>query len=125
VPPAVKVVVPAKPDYVRVLRAVSASLAARIDFTYDRIQDLQLAVTEACATLLNLPSAADVMVMRVSELDGRVSVTVCTNATSTWPPPDVEETLAWRVLSGLTDQAAFEMVEDGPAVRIEFGGGPR
>jgi serine/threonine-protein kinase RsbW len=125
VPPAVRVVVPAQPDYVRVLRAVSASLAARIDFTYDRIQDLQLAVTEACATLLNLASPADIMVMRVSERDGRVSVTVCTNATATWPPPGVEETLAWRVLSGLTDEAAFEMSEDGPAVRIEFDGGPR
>jgi serine/threonine-protein kinase RsbW len=125
VPPAVKVVVPAKPDYVRVLRAVSASIAARIDFTYDRIQDLQLAVTEACATLLGVPESAEVMVLRVAERDGRVSVTVCTDARSVWPPPDIQETLAWRVLSGLADEAAFETAEEGPAVRIEIDGGAR
>lgn len=123
--PDVKVIVPARPEYVRVLRGVTASLTARLEFTYDRIEDLKLAVSEACATLLALPRPAEILVLRLGSTDGRVTAVVCTDATSEpagWPPPDVERTLAWRVLSGLADEAVFEIGEEGPAVRLEMGG---
>lgn len=125
--PVVNVVVPARPDYVRVLRAVAASLAARLDFTYDRIEDLKLAVSEACATLLALPWPASVMVFRVDMTDTGVHAVVGTDAEAHagWPPPDLEDTLAWRVLSGLADETAFEMIDEGPAVRIVVDGGRR
>jgi len=126
VSPEVKVIVPARPDYVRVLRAVTASVAARLEFTYDRIEDLKLAISEACATLLALPWAAEIMVLRVRSADARVTAVVCTDAEAAppgWPPPEVEGTLAWRVLSRLADEAVFEMGEEGPAVRLEMHGG--
>lgn len=126
--PEVTVSVPARPDYVRVLRAVAASFAARLDFTYDRIEDLKLGVSEACATLLALPWPAAILVLRLATDDGRVVALVCTDADSGesgWPPPVVEGSLAWQVLAGLADEAVFEMSEDGPAVRIILGGGGR
>jgi serine/threonine-protein kinase RsbW len=126
VTPDVKLVVPAKPDYVRVLRAVTASLAARLEFTYDRIEDLRLAISEACATLLALPWEATTLVLRISAADGRVTAVVCTDAdpgADAWPPVEAERTLAWRVLSGLADTAVFEVGEEGPAVRLEVEGG--
>jgi serine/threonine-protein kinase RsbW len=126
--PDVKVLVPAKPDYVRVLRAVTAGLAARLEFTYDRIEDLRLAVSEACATLLALPWEAETLILRLSATDSRVTAVVCTDAdpgADVWPPVEPERTLAWRVLSGLTDTAAFEVGEEGPAVRLEMEGGVR
>jgi serine/threonine-protein kinase RsbW len=126
VSPDVKVIVPAKPDYVRVLRAVVASLAARLEFTYDRIEDLRLAVSEACATLLALPWDATMLVLRISAADGRVTAVVCSDADpgpDAWPPVEPERTLAWRVLSGLTDTAVFEVGEEGPAVRLVVEGG--
>lgn len=126
--PEVTVTVPAKPDYVRVFRAVAASFVARLDFTYDVIEDLKLGVSEACATLLGLPWPATIMVLRLGTENGRVIVLMCTDADSGrsgWPPPDVEGTLAWQVLSGLADEAVFEMSEEGPGVRITMGGGRR
>ena len=43
---------PADPAYISVLRTVTASLAARRDFTIDEIDDLRIAVDEASALLL-------------------------------------------------------------------------
>ena len=47
---------PADGAYVSTLRLTAASLAARCDLTIDDIEDLRLAVDEACALLL--PHAA-------------------------------------------------------------------
>ncbi|MGH2655800.1 MAG: ATP-binding protein [Actinomycetota bacterium] len=121
--PDVKIVVPAKPDYVRLLRAVTVGSAARLEFTYDRIEDLRLAVSEACATLLALPWDAEILVLRLFASDSRITAVVCSDAdpgADAWPPFEPERTLAWRVLSGLTDTAAFEVGEEGPAVRLEM-----
>src|SRR6186997_631272 len=38
--------------YLSVLRTATAGLAARLDFTLDEIEDLRIAVDEACAMLL-------------------------------------------------------------------------
>ncbi len=48
----VEVRVPADGAYVATLRLTAASLAARCDLTIDDIEDLRLAVDEACALLL-------------------------------------------------------------------------
>jgi serine/threonine-protein kinase RsbW len=44
--------IPADGSYVATLRMCAASLAARCDLTVDDIEDLRLAVDEACALLL-------------------------------------------------------------------------
>src|SRR6476660_10374338 len=43
---------PADGAYLSVLRTATAGLAARLDFTLDEIEDLRIAVDEACAILL-------------------------------------------------------------------------
>lgn len=48
----VEVRVPAEPGYVSIVRLAAAGLAARCDLTVDDIEDLRLAVDEACALLL-------------------------------------------------------------------------
>jgi anti-sigma regulatory factor (Ser/Thr protein kinase) len=128
VSPDVTVMVPPTAESIRVLRAVAAAFGARLDFTYDRIEDLKLGVSEACATLLSLPGRASIMVLRLVSDDKRVTALVCTDADPGepgWPPSQVESTLAWQVLSGLADEAVFELSEDGPAVRIMLEGGSR
>ena len=61
------------------LRTATAGLAARLDFTLDEIEDLRIAVDEACAMLLaqaipgtNLECAFD---LRAEEMTITVSVT--------------------------------------------------
>jgi serine/threonine-protein kinase RsbW len=48
----IEIRVPADGAYVATLRMCAASLAARCDLTVDDIEDLRLAVDEACALLL-------------------------------------------------------------------------
>jgi serine/threonine-protein kinase RsbW len=115
----VTVTIPARPDFVRLLRAVVASVGARLDLTYDRIDDLRMVVDEASAQLLRLPSQS--LMMRVTPGD-RMVITVLADVSpnGSWPPGDLEDSLAWRVLSGLADDVRFEVTGDGPAVRIEM-----
>ncbi len=58
-PGEVRLTIPADGAYVAVPRSVVGNLAARNDFTLDAIDDLRIAVDEACALLL--PQASDGM----------------------------------------------------------------
>lgn len=116
----ITVTIPARPDFVRLLRAVVASIGARLDLTYDRIDDLRMVVDEASAHLLQVPS--ETLTMKVSPGE-RMVILVQTDgsADGEWPPSGFEDTLAWRVLSGLADEVGFERTQDGrPVVRIEM-----
>lgn len=110
--------VPARPEYVHILRAVVASVAARHDFPYDGIDDLKIAVDEACAHLLDsAPGAATLrlrIVTRGQELEALVSVDA---EAPSWPPEGFEKSLMWQVLSALADETRL-VHEGGPAVRL-------
>src|SRR5437763_10149562 len=93
---------PAEGAYLSVLRTATAGLAARLDFTLDEIEDLRIAVDEACAMLLaNAVGGADLECEFELQPDLiRVSVSVLT--TDGRPPP--RDTFAWTVLSALAGQ---------------------
>lgn len=57
----VEVRLPAAGAYLSVLRTATAGLAARLDFTLDEIEDLRIAVDEACAILLQQAVAGSVL----------------------------------------------------------------
>jgi serine/threonine-protein kinase RsbW len=95
----VVITLPAESAYLSVLRTATAGLAARLDFTIDEIEDLRIAVDEACAMLL--PQALpDAEISCEFHLDGgaiRVAVSVLT-LDGQQPSRD---TFAWTVLSAL------------------------
>jgi len=115
----VSVTVPARADYVHVLRSVIASIAARAEFTYDEIDDLRLAVDEACAPLIAVSGAAT-LTLKTRSLDGGgLEILASIDALgAAWPPPGAERTLMWQVLSALADETRFEHVEGHPALRL-------
>jgi len=51
---AVRITVPARAEFLHVVRTVVGSVAARNDLTIDAIEDLRIAVDEACAQLLTV-----------------------------------------------------------------------
>jgi len=55
---------PADGAYLAVLRTAAAGLASRLNFTLDDIEDLRIAVDEACAMLL--PKATDAAMLECS-----------------------------------------------------------
>ena len=116
----VVVTTPARAEMVHVLRAVASSLAARLDFPYDDIDDLRISIDEACAQLLSVDVAATSLTLRLTATAGGVEALVGLDAAAegVWPPPDLEDTLTWKVLSGLSDDVSFELLPTGPAIRI-------
>ena len=95
----VKVCMPAEGAYLSVLRTATAGLAARLDFTLDEIEDLRIAVDEACAMLLvqaipgtNLECAFD--------LDTQ-EMTITVSVVAAEPRMPAKDTFSWTVLSAL------------------------
>jgi hypothetical protein len=122
--------VPAKPDFLHVVRAVVSGVGARQGLSYDAINELCLAASEAAAYLLGL-TPADGDAGRGGRLSVRVraesdiDVTVMTDAVvPTWPPP-AQRTLAWRILAGLVDDVSFVVEEGCPAIRLVLSGPAR
>src|SRR5215831_2467398 len=54
----IELTVPALTTYLGVVRTATAGLAARLSFTFAEIEDLRIAVDEACVMLLSLPGPA-------------------------------------------------------------------
>jgi len=118
--------VPAKPDFLHVVRAVVSGVGARQGLSYDAINELSLAASEAAAYLLALPSREGEgsrgrrLCVRL-RVGGDIDITVMTDApVPTWPPA-TRQTLAWRILAGLVDDVSFVLEEGCPAIRLLMG----
>jgi serine/threonine-protein kinase RsbW len=108
--------IPAAGAYLSVLRTATAGLAARLDFTLDQIEDLRIAVDEACGMLL--PGAAPGTELRCEfslEAD-RIGVEVSVPAGHTAAPS--RETFAWTVLSALAGEVDAHNTDGRVAIRL-------
>lgn len=111
------ITVPARAEFLHVVRTVVGSFAARHDLTIDAIEDLRIAVDEACAQLL-VARGSCVSVELGAVADG-VQATCSTDAEiAIWPPEGIEHSLAAQVLQGLADGVAWERTTAGPSVRV-------
>lgn len=99
----VVITLPANSAYLSVLRTATAGLAARLDFTIDEIEDLRIAVDEACAMLLTQarPDAEITCEFSLDD-DGAISVAVSVLTVDGQQPS--RETFAWTVLSALAGE---------------------
>ncbi|WP_055479679.1 ATP-binding protein [Sphaerimonospora mesophila] len=98
---AVTVRLPAASAYLSVLRTATAGLAARLDFTLDQIEDLRIAVDEACAMLLR-HAVPGTDLLAEFELTGQeMTVRVEVNTVGVSSPN--REDFAWMVLTALAD----------------------
>jgi len=113
----VTVRVPAQSVYVAVLRTAIAGVAARADFSVDDIEDLRIAVDEACSLLLASASPGAAL---SCQLAGRPdSVVAAVSTTVTDPTPPDTSSFGWLVLSALA--GAVEADVDGDTMTIMLG----
>ena len=94
--------VPASSAYLAVLRTAAAGLAARLDFTLDDIEDLRIAVDEACALLLPLVEGDGQLTCRFDLAPDLLQVAVSVPSASTEPPS--HDSFAWTVLTALAGE---------------------
>jgi serine/threonine-protein kinase RsbW len=138
---ALELAVPASPEYIAIVRLVVSSLAsARRNLADQRIDDLKLAVSEACTNAIEAHAAAgtsDPVVIRVLEAAERVEVQISDSGGGFDPehlpphPPvtdpdrlNFERGLGIPLMRTLMDDVQFVRNAKGTTVRMVFFGGP-
>ncbi len=114
--PDVELRLPAESAYVAVLRMTTAGLAARLDFTLDDIEDLRMAVGEACALVLEHADPGGDLHATFDLSDGSIRVAVSADS-STEDDPD-QESFGWQVLTALTSDVLTS--REGPLQWVSF-----
>jgi serine/threonine-protein kinase RsbW len=111
----VTVCMPAEGAYLSVLRTATAGLAARLDFTLDEIEDLRIAVDEACAMLLS--QAVPGTSLDCTFTLGRDRMTITVSVLSQAARPPASDSFAWTVLSALAGSVEARV---GPGSRLSI-----
>ena len=118
---AIELVVPALSSFVDIVRTATAGLAARLAFSFDDIEDLRIAVNEACAMVLALPGARTVddaaLTCRYQVRPEALVVTVSAPVDPTAALP-ATQSIAWQVLRVHASEVRGA-IEDGHA-RVEL-----
>ncbi|NND03347.1 MAG: hypothetical protein HKN91_11225 [Acidimicrobiia bacterium] len=117
--PAFRLTTPAAADAVRIIRAVANGAAADAALSYNSFEDLDLAVGEASASLLEHGSGGSLeCVVSVAEgsLDVSVALSGSPEATAQWPPADWENSLGALVLGSVASDVHLVHVDGNPAI---------
>ncbi|MGH3713297.1 MAG: anti-sigma regulatory factor [Micromonosporaceae bacterium] len=109
--------VPAEGAYLSVLRTAAAGLAARLHFTLDEIEDLRIAVDEACAMLVGDAAEGTDLSCRFSVGDNALSVAVSV-AVDGQPKLPGTQTFAWKVLTALAGEVHAEHTDGTATIRL-------
>jgi serine/threonine-protein kinase RsbW len=118
----IELVLPATPEYARIARLTVAGLASRGGFGYDDVEDLRIAVGEACSLLLQRSTPGDSL--RFSfDLDGH-TLRIEAEHRGGDPAGSPEETgasgpdhdLSEQILDAVVDEA--EIDAGGRALRL-------
>jgi serine/threonine-protein kinase RsbW len=107
---AVEIRLPADSAYLSVLRTATAGLAARLDFTLDEIEDLRIAVDEACAMLLPHAVETAQLSCRFELTPETLEVTVTLPTTRGQLPE--RDTFSWTVLTALAGDVDTGLDDD-------------
>jgi serine/threonine-protein kinase RsbW len=103
---------PGSGAYLGILRTTTAGLAARLGFGLDAVEDLRVAVDEACNLLLNEP-AAQITCRFYPDVEG---VAIDLEAPHSGGRQRWADTFAWQLLSSLAQDVA--VVETSDTVTI-------
>jgi serine/threonine-protein kinase RsbW len=117
--PDVMLRIPADSAYLAVLRTATAGLAARLDFTLDDIEDLRIAVDEACAMVLPQARPDSDLTCTFDLEPSRLTVAVSAECDA--PRPPNRDGFAWTVLAALTNEVSAEV--DGGTLTVRLARG--
>ncbi len=93
---------PAQPEYAALARTMAVSVAARCELTYDRIEDVRLAIDEAFnQVVVNAPSDAEIVCTFIEEAGALEFIVQSRTLLEDALPTN---TFSWTVLSSLADE---------------------
>jgi serine/threonine-protein kinase RsbW len=113
----VVLVVPADGSYLAVLRTATAGLAARLQFTLDEIEDLRIAVDEACAMLLAVAPAGAELTCEFEVTPEALAINVATPVKDSAALPG-GQSFSWQVLTALAGTVSTETTDELATIRL-------
>ncbi len=115
----VRVSVPARADFVHVLRAVLSSVASRIEMTFDVIDEVRIAVDEASTILLGVTESDATLELSIETAPDALTVTLTAPGDrGGWRSDLVRSSWPWRVMTGLCDDVQLESSDRGASIRF-------
>ncbi len=105
-----KLSIAAKPEYISAVRMFISAVAARLDFSINRIDDIRTAVSEGCTLAMrSLPQNIDIEVIADSSLNVKISASGQTAAGD----KDADE-FSMMLISAMADEV--ELKKDGDRI---------
>ena len=105
----IEIRIPAKPEYVLVVRLTASAITARVGLNIDDIEDFKVAIAEACISIINQKKKCK-MLKIVFEIDNSIRVIVSgdeiTNEDSKEEKTE-EQDLSQYIIESLMDSVEF------------------
>jgi len=119
--------IPRRPEFVRMARRTTCALAAQLDFTYDMVKDIELAVGEACTNAVRHVEKArsDDILVRFTVESQRLVIEIIDYGQGFQPEEEGGEGLGLVVMRSVMDEVDIHcQAETGTCVRmVKYRGG--
>lgn len=107
--------VPADGSHLVLARAAVSAICAQLDFPVDRLDDVRLAVDEACSLLLaDTAPGSSLDLQMIIRPPSTLDITVTARLRHRWLPP--RRSFSWTVLQALVDDVSTRASRNGRAV---------
>lgn len=114
---------PAAPEFVRIARLTSAGLATRIGMGYDEVEDLRIAVGEACSLLIGAEGRSGTLTLTFSIEEGAVGVDITAALDGAPPAADPDSELSDQILDAVVDEHRVDLAADRVWIAKRHGAG--
>lgn len=121
-PGVITVTAPADAPSIAIFRMVAASVVARTETSIDVVDDVRIAVGEACNHLLTSSTEARTLFMDVALESATLRVSVAVDpAAGDMDPGSVGSDLSWTIIRGLTDEATASVIGGRSTITMVIG----
>lgn len=99
--------IPNKPEYVSVIRLTTSALANKIGFNIEEIDDIKVAIAEACTFILHNKIENENLNIEYNLYDSKISIAVRGNNSNAQLNESKENELGLFIIKSLMDEVNF------------------
>lgn len=114
----VRLEIPAASGYLVLARTAVVAMCARLHYPIDVLEDVKLAVDEACSLLLSDTEPDNTLIIALTPTDGGQLDIVVTARTRQGRPPR-QTSFAWTVMSALVDEVSATALDGDVTINLK------
>jgi serine/threonine-protein kinase RsbW len=115
----VRLAMPADPGSISIVRAVVASVASKLDLSYDSVDDLRIAAAEASALLLSDDTSGSRLHADLEPIEGGLRLALWVEGGDV-AGLDERSGIGWRLIEGLTDEADVIEIDGHQGIQLRI-----